>query len=92
MVRRSFAGPDRGIFDQNVVLTGHFLDAIKQGGGFRRILEHGLMLPDPFFPFCPGVALLHVERLRGHRSLVRRKVPLRSAKRAEDPAQHPKID
>src|SRR5262249_49876295 len=65
MVRRGLAGSDCGIFNQDVVFAGDFLNLIKQSRGFRRIFELRLMLLHPLIALRPGIALSYVHRLLG---------------------------
>ena len=63
MVRRGLACSDGRIFNLNVVFARDFAQLVKQRGGLRWILSHGLMLPKPLVAFCPRVALLRVKSL-----------------------------
>src|SRR5947208_15977353 len=50
------------------------------------------MLPDPFVTFRPEIPFFHVKSLLGQLGSPRRHFFLRSAKRTENPTDHPQIE
>src|SRR6266571_8668316 len=91
MIRRRFTRTNRWILDQNIILTRHLLQLVKQGGGFGRILEYWLMLPDPFLAFRPDISFFDVKRLLSQGRFTRGQLCVNATYGAENPAQHQKI-